>query len=260
MTTHSETAVVELGASELGAVQCASGHTTVDALPDAVQNVVRKFPDALLARRIIVTEGKTEAGLCRALDGHWTEHRGIPPAEVGVAVVPGGGHEAPALALKLAQLGYQTALLADSDVPLSPDATALEASGVKVVQWAEGVCLERRVLRDLPWADVVDLLAHTAAARSPQSPEAVYKLVAAALELPELRTVEEWLAADRSEVEIREAIATVAVPGDDKAKSWFKRIDLGEALGSAVVTALPAIESTDLALKLADLEEWAYAR
>jgi hypothetical protein len=259
MTTHSEIAIVEHRIDELAVVRSDEGATTVRSVPGSLQYLARRFPEAMLAKRIIVTEGKTESGLCRALDPAWSAKRSKPPAEIGVVAVPGGGSEAPGIALEFAGLGYPTALLADSDVTLSPDSAELARRGVTVVQWADGVCIERRVMRDLPWAGVVDLLARTASTRNPDAPQAVYGAVATVLGLPGVVEIDEWRAAGKSESEIREAIATAAVPGANKGNSWFKRTDLGELLGSAVVVSLAEIQSTDLGTKLAALEDWAYA-
>lgn len=195
MTTHSEVAIVEHQAAELGVVRAAAGSTTVRPVPDSLQSLVRRLPEALLAKRIIVTEGKTELGICRALDGIWAARRGTPLAELGVVPVPGGGAEAPATAQAFAGLGYPTALLADSDVPLSPDPSALTADGVKVVQWAGDACTEQRVFRDLPWAIVLELLEQVAGTRNPDAHEAVYGAVATVLGLPNSLEVEGWLAA-----------------------------------------------------------------
>jgi hypothetical protein len=83
--------------------------------------------------------------------------------------------------------------------------------------------------------------------------------VATVLGLPGAVGVDAWLSAGKTQLEVREAIATAALPRGDKSKSWFKRVGLGELLGSSVVEDLANIPTTDLAIKLADLEEWAYA-
>jgi hypothetical protein len=64
--------------------------------------------------------------------------------------------------------------------------------------------------------------------------------------------LDDWLARFQEE-DVRGAIAEAAKKG------WFKRIDLGEALGRIVVDALPSIPQTDLATTLDSLAEWAYA-
>lgn len=70
MTTHSEVPIVELTVAELRVVACDAGVTVVRKVGDELQAPIRAAPEALLGRRVVVGEGKTEVGLCRALDGH----------------------------------------------------------------------------------------------------------------------------------------------------------------------------------------------
>ncbi|MGQ0679830.1 MAG: ATP-dependent nuclease [Actinomycetota bacterium] len=116
VTTHSEIPIVELTATDLRVVFSNMGATVVHRVGDDLQSLVRAAPEALLGRRVIVCEGPTEVGLCRALDRLWTSQRNEPPAELGIVLVPGGGSQAAARAQALASLGYSTALLGDSDV------------------------------------------------------------------------------------------------------------------------------------------------
>ncbi len=81
-----------------------------------IQRTVRSAPSALLARRVVVTEGKTELGVCRALVEHWDSTSSTPMPVVGTAFALGGGSDAPRRAQCLAALGYPTALLIDDDL------------------------------------------------------------------------------------------------------------------------------------------------
>jgi putative ATP-dependent endonuclease of the OLD family len=151
MTTHSEVSIVELTTAELRVVASENGVTEVRKVHDELQSTIRAAPEALLARRVIVSEGKTELGLCRALDGSWTATHGKAPAEVGVVVIHGGGgDQASGRAMALASLGYRTALLVDSDQPLNPPQDEIEAAGVAIFMWPGGVCTEERIMADLP--------------------------------------------------------------------------------------------------------------
>jgi putative ATP-dependent endonuclease of OLD family len=148
MTTHSEVPIVELSTAELRVVNSWGGVATVRRVPNELQAAVRAAPEALLGRRLIVCEGKTEVGLCRALDRPWAATHGAPPANVGIVLVPGGGTPAPRIALGFSELGYGTGLLADSDVPLDPPEEELSAGGVAVFTWDGSVSTEERVTLD----------------------------------------------------------------------------------------------------------------
>ena len=129
-------------------------------VPGALQATIRSAPEALLAEKIIVCEGKTD--LASAV--RWIE-RGIPRMRAidGVSgVVPtvgeSSGSAAPRNAKDLASLGYRTAYLGDSDVPINPDETELKAAGVRVIQWAENCAIEQRLCLDLPWSALQELV------------------------------------------------------------------------------------------------------
>jgi hypothetical protein len=71
LSTHSAISIVEHKSQELYVVRSENGKTTVLQVANSLQNIVRGIPEALLARSIIVCEGKTEWGICRAMDNYW---------------------------------------------------------------------------------------------------------------------------------------------------------------------------------------------
>ena len=254
MTTHSEIPIVELRSSELRVVSSTGGTTTIRTVPDGLQAAVRRAPDALLGRRLIVCEGKTEVGLCRALDPLWATSRGSPPAHVGVVLVPGGGSRAAQTALEFASLGYSVALLVDSDVPIQPTQAELAGGGVSLFSWDDGVCTEERVMRDVPWTVFLAIIDRAAALLVEDAPQAVTDAIAAILGEEAGTNTGDWLASGRTGDQIRSAAGHAAKKG-----GWFKRTDLGEALGELIVSALPENQDSDLAKKLNALADWAYA-
>jgi hypothetical protein len=254
MTTHSEIAIVELTAGELRVVTCEAGTTTVREVPAEIQGAVRAAPEALLGRRVIVAEGPTEVGLCRALDRPWTEDHGAPPAHVGVVLLPGGGTEAPRRALAFSGLGYRTALLVDSDAPLQPAEAKLAAGGVEVFAWDGAVSTEERVMLDVPWDVLIAILDRASDLFDEDVPQAATDAVAARLQAAPGTGPEAWLESGFDEDQIRHAVGLAS-----KRQGWFKRTDLGEALGGLLVEALPRMGDTDIATKLNALASWAYA-
>lgn len=257
MTTHSPIVAEELDASQLYVVRSNSGVTTVNRVDSSLQGTVRHASEALLSRRVIVCEGKTEVGMCRAMEERvWTNnHDGRSLAYAGVSLLDGCGDRAPKYALELARLGYSVALFADSDVDKkSPDIgdTQLEEAGVRVIRWGDQCSTEDRVSADLPadrWKSIV------LAAIETRCEESVLGAVNYQLRESGQSTVDaDDLKSDQEASKVlRQAVGRAA-----KTKGWFKTIDLGEQLGCVVAEALPRIESTDLAGRLRELEEWAY--
>lgn len=242
-TSHSPVILSELGHQGVAVVHNRAGNLDIRAVPVEITALVRAAPEALLAKKVVIGEGKTEAGLVRAYDRHWPiRHNGDALAQRGIAVVEGGGNEAPKRALHLARLGFDVLLLADSDVPLDPDVTTLEAEGVTVVVWEGAVCTERRVLTDLSWAGVArafDLVVGDPDRDASSVMDAILgsaEGVAALARTGILRPAcgddpDSAMAAGLTEDEVRQAFASASVN-----RKWFKRIDSGEALGEILAT------------------------
>jgi hypothetical protein len=65
-----------------------------------------------------------------------------------------------------------------------------------------------------------------------------------------------WVAAGVPEAAIRLALG---VSAKKSFGGWFKRTDLGEWLGDALVEVLPFIPQSPLAGRISDAESWCYA-
>ncbi len=257
LTTHSAISIVEHKSQELYVVRSENGKTIVLQVANSLQNIVRGIPEAFLARCIIVCEGKTEWGICRAMDDYWQSQKLPPLACMGVEPISSpksGGSEAPTYAVELAKLGYRVAYFGDSDVPLIPTKEEMEALGIKVILWAGNVEIERRLCLDFPL-------------------EAINKIIELAIQISgnedsiwdqiknEIHLDNEDFSRDinlliklKGEEEIRLAIGLAADHG-----SWFKRQDKGEELGKLVVQYIDAISKKDSGLKLQELFKWCYA-
>ncbi len=258
MTSHSHISVVELMAEDLYVVRSDGGKTVVKPVTTDLQSTVRSTPEALLGRKIIVCEGKTEYGVCRALDRYWQDTNNTHSmAYEGVVVAEGGGSKAAKRALELAKLGYNVILWSESDTPMNPTPEKLIAEGVQVLLWAHDLTIEQRVAADLPWPALQELL--NLAAECIESKQSIVDAVSCRLDITGSCTLEEatdqWLSFDFSKDEVRTAIGLTA-----KEKKWFKRIGWGEQLGTLICKHLPDISGTDLAMKLEQLRSWVYDR
>lgn len=257
LTTHSPVVLRELDVNSLRVVRSTDGSVKVLAPADTIQPIFKDNPEAFLSRRVVVCEGKTEVGLLRGLDDEWTKSS-EPFAAKGVALADGGGcKKAGKFASALASLGYEVAVVADSDQPLDVDPAELSRNGVHVTLWAGGVALERRVLLDLPWPAVVQAIM---LAIGTHGEDLVRSQVASAFkggskspkDLP--ANILDW-STSRPEQEIREALATASL---SKEHPWFKRVDLAVNLGRVVAAHLGAIPDTDLARQIDALRTWIF--
>lgn len=258
LTTHSSVTVVELPVEHLRVVRQDANVSVIHTPAAELQNLVRQMPEALLSRRVLVSEGKTEVGLLRAFRVTWSKsHDGAPPEALGTVIADGNGKEAVTRATRLSTLGYKVALLRDSDVPLTPDEkTELAKGRVQVIEWPGNCSTEERVIADLDDEGVQALL-DTAISFSDES-----------LVLAQISTAlganiggRDWStwpssALGKTKGDCRNAIASAA---KSKAGSWFKRIEPGEELGKIIESRLQQIPGTALVKTLEEIETWIYA-
>jgi putative ATP-dependent endonuclease of OLD family len=248
MTTHSPIVLQELNADCLRIVASTDGETHLVDVPGSLQGVIRAASESLLGRKIIVCEGKTEVGVCRALDKFWTEIGGKEAfAYLGIVPVEGGGTDAPQRAIDLRTLGYRICFIGDSDRELVPAPEAMQAAGIHVLLWADGKSIEERVAYDLPWEGVIEVLSVAIDERNEQSVrDSIKSRLGGNVALVQ-GTFHEW----RDSQALREAVGVAAKNG-----TWFKRIDTGERLGEIVCRYVEQIPETDLAHKIIALRLW----
>ncbi len=253
MTTHSSVVVVSLEVDQLKIVRSNNGITTITSIQHDLQNIIRRYPEALLGRKVLVCEGKTELGICSTLDEWWADKHGMPPfAYFGVIPICGSGSEFPKIAQKFSALGYKVAIFGDSDCPLDPHPSILRNIGIEIIQWEGSMSTEERLCNDLPWAGIDAMLEIAINEKGLQS---VRDTVASHLGLNGGNAIDDdfrkWRS-DDNEDDLRSAIGKAAKNGD-----WFKRPDLGMELGSVISKYWNSIPETDLIKKIKSIREWA---
>jgi putative ATP-dependent endonuclease of OLD family len=254
LTTHSPTVLSELSAEEIWVVmRNADGRVRVRSLPDALSFVLPRTPAALLARKVVVAEGLTEDGLCAALDEAWTDETGASFAYRGVAVVNGGGGTQHAeIAGALVSLGYEVALLTDSDAK----AKTSRAKGASVLAWADGTATEERLVQDLPDAALGALVHLAVHGGKSGGARAVRDAIVDALTLKrdalDASDPDGWVEAVGAD-SFRETFGGVA-----KRKGWFKTRSLGRQLGKIVVENWEELSDTPTRAVLDELRSFAH--
>lgn len=262
MTTHSDVAIGETGPERLRVVQMTrpgrQGAVLAPTAPDSIRALMRFTPRALFARRILVTEGNTEIGMLLGIREHWpARHAGKPIEQLGVAIADGNGAQAPAMALALHELGYETAIFRDSDTSLSPaEQTSLAAAGIQVFEYGGDLNTEQAIFRAASDELVQELLNF---AREERGDDAVDNNID--IKLPELtlavirETFSAWkFFSELDGLQLREAIAEVTVR-----KKWFKDQRIGRGLSPMVWRIAEAAPGSPLATALHQAEAWLYA-
>jgi hypothetical protein len=217
------------------------------------QRHLRRTPEAFLARKVIVGEGRTEQGLTRGFDFWWSAHGRDSFALQGAVAIDGGGNDqAPLLAAHLAVLGYSVFLILDTDTAANPD--AIEAAidiGCTVAEWPDNCSTEERIFLDLPWGAVGELVAYAAECVGDDSVLAVTNNVLRTIGLPPISGL--TLSPDLDNHKFRRALGVTA---KSKSGSWFKDISRGEGVAALIGPYLERISGTPLASMLAALRAW----
>jgi predicted ATP-dependent endonuclease of OLD family len=262
MTTHSDVAVGETGPERLRVVQMTRPGRQAAVLaptaPDPIRALLRFTPRALFARRVLVTEGNTEIGLLLGIREHWpARHAGKPIEQLGVAIADGNGAQAPAMALALHELGFQTAIFRDSDTTLSPaEQASLAAAGIQIFEYGGDLNTEQAIFGAASDDLVQELLNF---AREERGNDAIDNNID--IKIPDLtlavirETFSAWeLFSELDGPQLREAIAEVAVR-----KKWFKDQRIGRGLSPMVWRIAEAAPGSLLATALRQAEAWLYA-
>jgi putative ATP-dependent endonuclease of OLD family len=261
ITTHSPVVIRELTAPDIFSVRSTAGVTTIASVAtmakdqNTAQRHLRGTPEAFLARKVLVGEGRTEQGLSRGLDAWWTSKgRESFALQATVAIDGGGKDSAPLIAEHLRDLGYTVLLLLDSDEP--PNAADLKRAvdkGATLVQWPDDCSTEERLFLDLPWVGVRALIAYAVKYVGDDSVTAVVNNALKAASLPTVGDL--TLPAERDTPVFRRALGKAA-KGKDKNKSWFKNITHGEELAEIIGPHLAAIPTSPLATGINSVRSW----
>jgi len=254
ITTHSQIAIEELTTKEIFIVRSTNGTTKLLTVSMDLQKTIRSESVALLGKKVIVCEGKTELGICRELNKRWSENGNLSFACLGVVPVDGGGDAAPERAIDLANLGYIVSYFADSDKVKPPRILDMKNHGIDIFIWEDSVCTEQRLFNDLPVEALQELLNISALHYSETTSFFQHLNSYFSNQLPKNSLmILDWMASSLSEQTIR---STLGLAAKNKDHPWFKRIDLGEELGRIIFNYLPKIEGTDLFNKIEQLRRW----
>lgn len=263
VTTHSPVAVEQLDSSDLAIIRCDAGAAVGRFVPadlQFAQATLRGGPSAFLAKRVLVTEGKTEFGLLLGMIDDWDRHavsaNGPTSAANGVAVTNGGGSMAADRAKVLAQFGYETALVVDNDDrSIDTKVTAATAEGVKAFRWQTGNATEDELVSGVA-APLLTQLLQVAIETRVDDITVKSDLLNARTSEPVITglDVEYWIATDGFTVEqARSLIARAA-----KKSKWFKDIQYGRTLSTFVIANATIYRDLELGKKLLEIKEFIY--
>ncbi|MDE0573743.1 ATP-binding protein [Demequina sp. B12] len=250
VTTHSPVVVEQAKTENLATVQSDSGVVTVTTLSGStavLQRLRRSRPSSLLARRVVVAEGKTEHGVLLACLDDWDEARSSvglsTSAGEGVAIQDAqGGSEVAPKASALHSLGYAVAGFMDADDP-SVDVAVQEAldAGVQIVRWEPGNSIEDQACSGLSWKGLSKFIALGVERRAAESTVLDDLNVDHSENRVTSLDAADWQAQGITLEQARDRVATAA-----NKRKWFKEVEDGRALGEWLLgyRTQPALEAT----------------
>jgi hypothetical protein len=245
ITTHSSEVIAELEINDLLIVSGKEEYVTVTAPDNNFQGVIRSCPEAGFAKKVIVCEGNTEIGICRALDRERRNRGNDYMATKACVYVEGKGDNFTDRASRLKDLGLKVIVFcdADKDDKLTPSKDDLKNKDIGICDCDKGNSIEHQVFSDLPWIGVQQLLAYKEKELSETSiKDSIKSRYGRALP-------PDWKEADNDE--IRKAIAKTANENE-----WFKRIDYGEILGIVIFKHLNMMDGKKIKNQMEALSNW----
>jgi putative ATP-dependent endonuclease of the OLD family len=229
LTTHSPVAVRELSGRQLFVVRKVDDKHSATMLgtEDAVQGTIRSFPEAFLAKSVIVCEGASEVGFLRGLDNHDVSQGRSSLTALGIALVDAGGCDhIYKRANAFVRLDYRVCVFRDDDK--QPDQTVEKAftdSGHSLFKWRKGRAIEDELFLSLSDDAVLSLLARAERLHGEELIDAhISSESLGALSLGDCKT-------DLSETN-RKILAKAA---RSKKNSWFKSVGLMEGVAEDIV-------------------------
>lgn len=249
MTTHSPVAVRELSAAQLHLVRSDAKRHFVSHAASAgdVQGAIRLFPEALLARSVIVCEGATEHGFLRGLDRYRVANGGVSLSAQNAAIIDGGGDNVFKRARAFQLLGYRTAVLHDSDKIPTPDIKAeIEAAGGSTFAWRHGCALEEELFLALPESTALKMLEYAVERRGEHAIDAQIRSTSAA---------KHSLASCRASL-TEEARTVLGLASKAKTSGWYKTVTDMEAVAYEIVGPGAKGSAASLTKPINDLLGW----
>ncbi|MDA8214288.1 MAG: ATP-binding protein [Nitrospiraceae bacterium] len=245
ITTHSSEVITELDADDLIIVNNNKGSVTIAAPTQKFQDIIRACPEAGYAKKVIVCEGKTEIGICRALDIYRKINNKEYMSFKDCVYTVGGGDSFSERAVKLKELGLDVCVFCDSDKDSELKLTKedLKNSDIKIFDCENDNAIEHQVFQDLPMDGVKEILSY----KENEIPEA--SIIDSVKSRYSQNFPDNWK--DQDTLEMRRAIAETA-----KNKEWFKRIDHGEFLGSVIFKFFDQMEGKKLREQFESLSNW----
>ena len=253
ITTHARDAITELGSEPLVFLLKDKKTENIekryfDLSSADLQKTIRACPEAFFAKKVIICEGATEVGICRALDKWRRNNNKSQMSFEDCAYVDGTGNTIVQRVKEINDAGLRTALLCDSDLlKINNEKSQWVTDGISIFDCEDDLCLEQQVFKDLPWDGVKELLQY---ART-QDLDSFSSAFSDYISTP----IEDWN--ETTELKNKVISEFKTKNNGDSGKKWFKALHRGEAMGDIIFKHVNELDD-DARLKktLMGLSDW----
>lgn len=260
ITTHSGNVITELQSENLYIMRY--GATDLQLVGRGLQDCVRANPEAFFAKKILVCEGATEVGICRAIDKHRIQSGKTSAVCLGIKFVDGHGDSMIEYVKQFKALGYDCCLFCDSDKQIiKGKKSELKHLEITIVDCLEDNAIEQQIFNDVTWEQANELVRYYAYIEDKEW-QSIFDSVNSKLNTKRAFS-EDWMAEDTPE--LRSALGNAAkvdykTKGDGTMREkggWFKRQDHGFNIGMIILSTFKDIaEHVHLRKMFNDLINW----
>ena len=237
ITTHSNNVIVELDAQDIY-LKKNDNKELFHFKEDDFQQILRINPNAFFSKRVLVCEGATEVGVCRAINNHRVAQNKENLEMLGISLVDGKGDSFVQYSKLLKSAGYDTCVFCDSDKELiNIQKSNLLDAGIKVIDCDEGNSIEKQIFNDATWETINALVDYAISLRGEES-------ILNQLSL-------------KSKEELKDSKNTRVLLGQKSNKKvWFKRIEYGQRVGEIFLEQIDDITDSTLGNQYNELMKW----
>lgn len=242
VTSHSPVVLRELNAHQLSRIcETAEGHKIISAKTDeGSQGALRSFPEAFLAKSVVLCEGASEVGFIRGLDQYFVSQGKSSISARGIYLVDTGGvSKLYKSAPTLQAMRYRVASFRDDDV--APDVEAeskFENQSGSVFKWAPGQKIEAAIIKAAAPELIVAIL--DAGIKFVGEDATNEHIKSASGNVADLERIQ---AAGASGLVSNQEVEWLIAAATTKKNSWFKTVGRMEYLARESIG--PAIENMD---------------
>lgn len=254
VTTHSSNVVVELEATDFMLMR--KNESNLIQINKELQGAIRKNPEAVFALKLIVCEGATEVGICRAINEFRIQQGKVNSAYKGIRFIDGSGSSFVQYCKEFNTIGFKTLVIADSDIEsINVKKSLLVSEGSTIVDCENGFSIEHQIFNDLPWPGVIELVNYQIENKGIENIKQAF-INTGLMEFPE-----NWQKLEDNKA-IRHCLAKASTykkrisTSKEEDKSWFKRIDHGEFLGQIICKYLFSMHKCRLKDQIEAISSW----